>query len=62
MNAITSGPQRTAKNISLALKRRDVMISTLREPFAFGLVFLRYFVMMKAHKAMRINAVTARIR
>ncbi|MBQ2617290.1 MAG: hypothetical protein IJF90_10585 [Synergistaceae bacterium] len=50
------------KNISLALKRRDVIISTLHEPFALGLFFLTYFTRTNAHKAMNISARTARIK
>lgn len=62
VNAITSGPQCTTKNISLAVKRRDVIISTLRESFALGFFPLKYFTRTNANDDIKISAIKARVK
>ena len=50
------------KNISLAVKRRDVIISTLRESFALEFFRLEYFTRTNANADIMISADTARIK
>ena len=55
MKANTSGPHLTTKNISLAVKRRDVMISASRVPLGVRLFFFAYLTRKYAHTDIAIN-------
>ena len=59
VNAITSGPQRTTKYISLPVKRRDVRISASRVPLRVVLFFRKYLTRTYAHADIASNVAAA---
>ena len=59
VKAITSGPHLTTKNISLPVKRRDVMISASRVPLRVELFFRKYLTRIYAHADIASNVAAA---